>query len=176
MNVAPSPFPPPPRRVLGGAGASAWVARLLTIPHALIGLALLAGIFFPIFVPDAVGKEGLWVLSIPIGVFALFWNLGVWLVARSVWLEPLRLRALYVRGERAAGRVLSRRRLERKPWFHVVVEFIDGAGARHEVDLQVQPESWFDEVAEGAAVTVLYDAREPTRAVAYEFGRYTVAG
>ncbi len=174
MHAAPNPFPPPPRRVHGGPGTSAWVGRLLTVPHALAGVALLVGIFFPAFLPDAVGKEGLWLLSIPIAVFALFWNLGVWLVARSVWLEPMKHRALYVRGEVAAGRVLSRRRLARRPWFHVTVEFTDAAGQRREAELEVQPEAWFDQVPEGTPLTVLYDSADPKRCVAYELGRYTV--
>ncbi len=134
---------------------------------------LVIGVFKQAGLPEL---ESPWKTIGGMTLFVLFWNGLLSVFVYLLWISPIRIRRLYVHGEPAVGRVLSKRAQSGKgTTYWVEYEFSDPVtGDKLKKEIVTVREAW-NKVSQGDEVTVLFKPSKPKHSVAYELGPYQLA-
>jgi hypothetical protein len=108
--------------------------------------------------------------------FALFWNGIVSVFVSLAWIAPLRRRSLVRNGQATEGTIVStRERKGRGTTYYAKFRFRNPEnGVEIEREMTLEGEADHRAAQPGRRVTVLYSARNPKRAIIYEFSGYKV--
>ncbi|MGA9116508.1 MAG: DUF3592 domain-containing protein [Bacteroidota bacterium] len=121
------------------------------------------------------GAGDLWKFGVLPWFFTLFWNLILSVFVWQVWIRPLRMRRLVVRGQAVPGRVIERERgsgTEARTYtLGYTFTPLETPSLLRRASMRVGKDQW-DRIPGGAELTVLYEPGRPGRSILYACGPY----
>jgi hypothetical protein len=123
-------------------------------------------------------EESPWKLA-GVQLFAvLFWNGILSVFVYWAWVVPIRQRLLVRHGHATAGTIVHTRvRRGKSTTYYATFRFTDPANGREvKAEMALPGKDQYDAAHAGRVVTVLYDPRNPRRALVYELCAYEAAG
>jgi len=123
-------------------------------------------------------EHSAWIAAGQLLLFALFWNGIVSIFVVVLWVMPIRQRNLARHGLATLGTIDgSRMRRGKGVSYFATFRFTDPAsGQEISREMQLPGRTQYEAAEEGRVVTVLYDPRNPKRAIVYDLSSYRVAG